>query len=285
MSANSSSTNGTLDPLYHCFDVPVTFFISVAFTATKFLLFVLLFFLVLHVGHRRRRQPSHSDVFTFHMAAVELISVLGCCFFCCVFYSDLPQMKIVGFYALHIVFPGQTLFHTLTCVERYLAVVHPVTYLGLKQSGGVRIRNISCGCVWLLCFGWSGVLALYVPTLPVVPFVSLLVISLLVVSFCSLSVLCVLIRPGPGEVGGDRERVDQSKQRAFCTIMAILGALLLMFAVYLGGSALYAASLLSYTDGCVAMSSALWSNLPSSLVLPLLFLHRVGKVEGCSNAE
>ncbi|XP_034722294.1 uncharacterized protein LOC117941363 [Etheostoma cragini] len=219
------------------------------------------------------------------MAAVELISFLGCCFFCCVFYSDLQGMKLAGFYALHIIFPGQILFHVLTCVERYLAVVHPVTYLGLKQSGGVRIRNVSCGCVWLLCVGWSGVLAVFRPFIPVLPFLSLLIFSLLVVSFCSLSVLCVLIRPGPGKVGGDRERVDQSKQRAFCTIMAILVVLLLMFAVSLGGCALYTASILSYTGTCVALASALWLNLPSSLVLPLLFLHRAGKLGCCSNAE
>ncbi|KAI3376422.1 hypothetical protein L3Q82_016443 [Scortum barcoo] len=147
----SSPTNTTL--LYECFDVHVIIFISGAFAITKFFLQLPLSIFILHLGHQRWRQQrsfkttSHSDFFTLHMAALELISELG------------------------------SAFHILTCVERYLAVVHPVTYLGLKQSGGIRIRNISTGCVWLLCFGWMGVTTLYKPALPIIPFFSFLVLS------------------------------------------------------------------------------------------------------------
>lgn len=52
---------------------------------------------------------------------------------------------------------GEILFHILTCVERCLAVVHPVPYLRLKNKRGVRIQAVSTGCVWLLRFvgiGW-----------------------------------------------------------------------------------------------------------------------------------
>ncbi|KAJ4945170.1 hypothetical protein JOQ06_013706, partial [Pogonophryne albipinna] len=79
---------------------------------------------------------------------------------------------------------GESLFHVLTCLERYLAVVRPIIYLRLRNVQGVRIRNISIG----------------------------------------LSVLCVLIRPGPG----NGERVDQSKQSAFYTVTAITAALWLL---------------------------------------------------------
>ncbi|KAL7375679.1 hypothetical protein ABVT39_021978 [Epinephelus coioides] len=291
MSVNSTLTSNTIHhPFFHCSDVTVNFIISVAFTVTKFLLLHPLSILVLYLGHQRwRRQRSttmsHSDFFTVQMAAMELISQSGWVLFCCGYYADRPVMSIVGMYLCFIIFPGQTFFHILTCVERYLAVVHPVTYLGLRHSAGVRIRNISTGCVWLLCFGWIGVTALYMPEFPIIPFLSFLIFSLFVVSFCSLSVLHVLIRPGPGEVGGDREQVHQSKQRAFHTIMAIMGVLCLMFVGILVCVALDASPLLSSTDGCVVMISAIWFSLPSSLVLPLLFLHRAGKLQCGSNAD
>ncbi|KAK2863367.1 hypothetical protein Q5P01_002900 [Channa striata] len=110
--------------------------------------------------------------------------------------------------------PGQTLFHVLTCVERYMAVVHPITYLGLKKKG-------------------------------------------------------------PGEVSGDRGRVDQSKQRAFLTIVAITVAL--FFKVCWSPDLRYD---LTHTM-CAVGSAAIWLTVPCTLVLPLLFLQRAGKLPGC----
>ncbi|XP_044040228.1 uncharacterized protein LOC122870237 [Siniperca chuatsi] len=282
MSVNSSNSSLYL-LFYHCFDSRTAVFIYTTYLNIKILLGLPLSILIFYLGHRQwRRQSSttrtsHSDVFTYHLAAIELTTVVAFIFFFCGSYTDLPVMKKVGFYVGNMGFPGEMFFHLLTCVERYLAVVHPVTYLGLRQSGGVRIRNISVVCVWLLCFGWTGVLALYDPHFPSIPFSCILVFTLFVVSPCSLSVLCVLIRPGPGKVGGGEERVDQSKQRAFHTVVAITGVLWLWFVGLLVCVALEASLLLSYSDGCVVAVSAIWLNLPSSLVLPLLFLHRAGK--------
>ena len=99
------------------------------------------------------------------------------------------------------------------------------------------------------------------------------------VFFFSLSVLSTLNRPGPGK-RGDRERVDQSKQRAFYTIVAILGALVLRFI----GSLIWAVMFeLELSTRCLIMALTSWINLPSSLVLPLLFLHRAGKLLCCKN--
>ena len=113
-------------------------------------------------------------------------------------------------------------FHTLTCLERYLAVVHPIIYLSLKNERGIRIRNITNGCVWPLSIMEAYVFMLFNTYLNL----SVLIVILIIIVFFSLSVLCVLTRPGPGEQGGDGGRVDQSKQRAFYIIMVILVLLL-----------------------------------------------------------
>lgn len=169
---------------------------------------------------------SHADTFTYHMVIMELFGVFGNILACCGIYAE-PVNVLVGLYFWTFPWYGEMFFHILTCLERYLAVVHPITYLSLKRERGIRIRNIIIGCVWLLCIVGTGLLNINFSFL-------LLIFSLIVVSFCSISVLCTLIRPGPGERGGDRARVDQSKQRAFYTIMAILGMVLLRLLSSLG---------------------------------------------------
>ncbi len=247
-------------------------------------LLLLLSIFILYLGLQQWRQhhsfttTSHSDIFTYHMATMELIWGLGSGFFFCDTSSNLPEMMIVGYCLSSIILYGEIFFHLLTCVERYLAVVHPITYLGLKNARGVRIRNISIGCVWLLCFIWSGGTVLLLTTLRIFLLFCFLVFSLVVISFCSLSVLRVLIRPGPGEVGWDKEWVDQWKQREFLTIMAVMRVLWLWFGGILVSYALDASPQLSPNVGCVVKTSAFWSSLSSSLVSPLSYLLRAGKL-------
>ncbi|KAK2899530.1 hypothetical protein Q8A73_012659 [Channa argus] len=286
MAANSSSSS--LNYFQHCSDVKVGDAISVSFVVAHVLFLVPVSILILYLGHRRWRQQrsfattSHSDIFTYHSAVMELIFAVGHILYFCGEYFGLLGLMKVGFWGTATFYPAHTYFHILTCVERYLAVVHPVLYLRhLRQSGGVRIRNISTGCVWLLYCGWIGVEALHFPLLPYIPIFCLLVSSLVVMSFCSLSVLCVLLRRGPGQTSGNREQVDKTKQRAFQTITAITGVLWLFFLGVLVCNVLDNSHLLSYSDGCVVMLSGSWFSLPSSLVLPLLFLLREGKPLCC----
>ncbi|KAL3050874.1 hypothetical protein OYC64_001196 [Pagothenia borchgrevinki] len=280
MAANSSS-NSTLHPA----DCQTYMFIFTALYVV-YILFIPLFILVLYIGFQRWRKrgsaatTSHTDVFTFHMVILELIGVLGYTIYCYGIYSN-RTFQTVGVIVFSVISPGQTLFHLLTCVERYLAVVHPVIYLRLRQGVGVRIRNISIGCVWCFCFVSTTLDDILIAKI-IIEF-GYLVISMIVVCFCSISVLFVLIRPGPGEGGGKREGVDQSKQRAFYTIMAIMATLLLRFLSNLVSTSLYISSVLGDCGEKVMLWSLFWFNAPTSLVLPLLFLQRAGKLPGCKH--
>ncbi|XP_034533000.1 uncharacterized protein LOC117807720 [Notolabrus celidotus] len=272
----------------HCYSSRPGIFIFTAFTVTS-VVFLPLHMFVLHVGYQRWRQQrsvsaaaaamtSHADVFTFYMVVLEFISSLGCVLYSFGALAEQQAFIPLGIGFLVVTSSGQVLLHLLTCAERYLAVIHPITYRKLKQRGGVKIRNISIGCVCVMC---SGSL---IPTILQMRFLSgvstccFFILALIVASFCSLSVLRVLIRPGPGKVGGGRAQVDQVKRRAFHTITAILGALLLRFASVLISSMVFASE--PTHTRCVLGSTMIWFTLPSSLVLPLLFLHRVGKLPG-----
>lgn len=231
-------SNSSLYPYFFtCFDSTISSLIFITFTFTNLLLFLPLYILVLWMGLRRWRHQrsvtsittSHSDIFTYNMVTLDIVGVLGSVFYCCANYTCSQRMMMVGYYFSSITYPAQTFFHCLTCVERYLAVVHPITYLGLKKAGGVKVRNISIGCAWMLSFGFLGLTALYLPNFPTNMFFVLFAFTVTIISYCSLSVLRVLIRLGLGKVGEGRERIDQSKMRAFHTIIAIIGTLMVRF--------------------------------------------------------
>lgn len=271
-----------------CFHHRSTFLSFTAFCVTNILLLLPVCILVLYVGVRRWQRSSsaaptsHSDVFTYHMVAMEMIGVVGCAFYCCGACVKVPLLMTVGVYLYSVTSSGQIFFHILTCVVRYLAVVRPVTYQGLRTRAGIRIRNVTIGCIWLLFFASFGLTSL-ASNHTTLPYFGLLVVSVGVVSFCSLSVLRALKRPGPGEGGTDRG--DQSKMRAFHTIVAILGALLFRFGGHLLVLAIHASSVLSEQVRCGLLVSGVWFCLSSSLVLPLLFLHRAGKLPCCESGQ
>ncbi|KAL6118276.1 uncharacterized protein ACO6RY_03107 [Pungitius sinensis] len=283
MAVNSSSNDSLHPSFLPCLFTKPSSLIFIASSTAVVLLLVPLFVLVLYLGFQRRQQQrssavtSHSDSFAYHMASIELLGVLGFILSCSGIYRRQVSTYSAGVFLLSLTWFGQTFFHILTCVERYLAVVHPVTYLSLRTERGIRIRNISIGAVWLLGFASQTLEALVNSRMLGV---SLLILSLVVTSFCSLSVLCTLIRPGPGEQGRVREGVDQSKRRAFYTIVAILGVLLMRCA-----ASVFFHSLDEEGDGyaCRLIAVTSWLNVPSSLVLPLLFLHRAGTLARCKN--
>lgn len=298
MSANSSfcsSPNFSLDstlnssinvPSSLCFEFTVSSHIFAALLASYFIFFLPLCILILHLGLQQCQKQcavsvvttSNLDIFTYNIIAMELIGILGGCFFSYGGYTNKLQIKMVGIYIYNIITPGQMLFHSLTSVERYVAVIHPVIYLGLRKAEAVRIRNICIVCIWVASFGWVGLTALYGLYFLSIPLTILLIFSVIITSFCSLSIVCALIRPGPGEGGGNRRRVDQLKKRALQTVMVITGTLLLK----LGGDLLCilveATGALSYNVKCVTLIFGLSSTVPSSYVMPLLFLHRAGKL-------
>ncbi|MEQ2159301.1 hypothetical protein GOODEAATRI_021494 [Goodea atripinnis] len=285
MLSNTSFTWYGLDMVYQCSIFRVSIFISTSTNAVKILLLFPLSSFVLYHGLQKWQQQhsfktaSHSDIFTYHLAAMELIWVFGCCFFLAGIYTDNPVITTVGMSFCYIPFYGELVFNLLTCVERYLAVVHPLTYRGLKYYRGIRIRNITVGCAWLLCFGFTIMFRGLRLKHAVVIVFCFFVLSLLAILFCSISVLRILTRPGPREGGGDR--VDRSRRRAFCTITVISSVVWLWFVGLLISHAMSQSVLVSDSVECLVMAGISWFGLPCSLVSPLLYLHKTGKLSFC----
>uniref|UniRef100_A0AAV2KLS6 G-protein coupled receptors family 1 profile domain-containing protein n=1 Tax=Knipowitschia caucasica TaxID=637954 RepID=A0AAV2KLS6_KNICA len=138
------------------------------------LLLVPLFLSVLYIGYKRwkkhpRSAVSHADVFFFNIVFVDLINVLATGLF---FYvSSVKVLNDIGKGLTCFSNTAELFFHTLTCVERYLAVVHPIVYLRLKKRDGVLIRNISTDSINIagLCSGEVLVHIWFVVSLLLVP--------------------------------------------------------------------------------------------------------------------
>lgn len=283
MSAIFFSVNDSLPNLWiaseiHCYNTSPGSMIYTTNFITRCLLILPVCIYILYVGLQRWWQKhltsisaskSPSDIFTYHLAVMELFSMLGNVIFFSAVIQDHHSVALPGFYLWAVGWYGETFFHILTCVEHYLAVIHPITYLSLRKERGVRMRNIITGVVWLLTTAETSLLSFDLVTF-VVEF-CLLVVFLIAVCFCSVSVLCALIRPGPGEHGSDRGRLHHSKKRAFYTITAILGVLLLRCVWNLYMSFTF---MMKTGRHCVTIALGVWIHFPSSLLLPFLFLYR-----------
>ncbi|XP_051537047.1 chemokine XC receptor 1-like [Myxocyprinus asiaticus] len=184
--------------------------------------------------------------------------------------------KIVGAFLIGLAITGRPLFQCLICVERYLAVVHPVTFLKFKP---LRYRVICSGIVWVTTVGSCLViimaLELFLSKLFVgfilAQFFALLSVQL----FCCLAVLRALKQSGPGERGREKLEENHMKRRASNLILTITVTMVIIYAPCSITTILSFTStqnidiLLSLSEACFTLAG---------LMLPVLFLLRVGKL-------
>ncbi|CAL9694321.1 unnamed protein product [Knipowitschia caucasica] len=228
---------------------------------------------------RNRAKISHTDIFTYNFVTIQLVAFFGSAsqLFSMIMKSELILELVISVYLINTAVLIS--FQILTCLERYMAVVHPVTYyLSLKSQTWTTIRNLTCVFVWGVSIIQSCMMGVIESVIGYFTYCLIgISVSFIIVVFCNVCVLHKLLRPRPGD--GVKDSV--SKQKAFYTIAVITGALLLKF----GGGVLCVTLYLSYFDeynsdsSCVLFVSEIWFTLPSTLVLPILYLHRNGKLQ------
>ncbi len=111
---------------------------------------------------------------------------------------------------------GSPLYRCVICVERYLAVVHPVTFLKYKL---LRYKVICC---WIIIISFCLCCMFTIDSNTTVYLWSFSVQFLLILSiqlFCFLVVLRALMQSAPGERGRKSNEENHMKRRAFHLIL------------------------------------------------------------------
>lgn len=282
---NLSSTNSSSTSVTHCFMTIESVIGFASFFIIHCVVIMPISVVIFSLGLRRwfqqwfESRPStvrHSDAFIYHMAAIEILGDLGCMMILYGVFQNQPSQLLNGYNIYSFGWYGETLFYLLTCMEHYLAVVHPVTYRNLQKERKIRIRNTTIGCVWLFNLGKVILVLLGFYS----SFFDLFTLGFLLISLCfsSLSILSVLTGSVVAEQG-KKSRLKRSKKRAFYTIIVIQAALFikcvtgLTYVMYLNIKLQYDCFLLY----------VYWLNLPCSLALPLFFLQRIGRTTCYSN--
>ncbi|XP_026052453.1 C-C chemokine receptor type 8-like [Carassius auratus] len=173
-------------------------------------------------------------------------------------------------------FTGRPLFQCLMCVERYLAVVHPVTFLKYKP---LRYRVFCCTAAWIINIGSCLVCMYNVASKNHHAHALFLTVELtLVISiqlFCLVAVFRALKHSGPGEGGRKREVDNPIKRRALFLILITTVTMFILFFPFV----IIGLFIIVTADS----SPAVWLTgvtcfILAGFVQPLLYLHRTGKL-------
>ncbi|KAL1023721.1 hypothetical protein UPYG_G00045130 [Umbra pygmaea] len=219
-----------------------------------------------------------SDIFALNLTVSDMLTCVASLMFILNNHINGPEVERgplwnTATFFKSFILAGRPLFQCCICLERYLAVVHPVTFLMYKP---LKYRLGCCAVIWLLLLG-SCIAYLFAYKCSMDYFNLVLILVLCsVMLFCCLAVLRVLKRPKPGDVEGDWEGTNNIKLRAFRIILAIVVSMVIQY--------LPQVLLLTTNDVTKIKSYDFGLSISYSFIVitgfvqPLLYLHRAGKL-------
>ncbi|XP_048021441.1 hydroxycarboxylic acid receptor 2 [Megalobrama amblycephala] len=213
-----------------------------------------------------------SMFFQLNLSVCEIGICVNSLFFIFAFWFS--SLKTLVYFLIGLAITGRPLFQCLMCVERYLAVVHPVTFLKYKP---LRYRVICSATAWIITLG-SCFSSMFLPlnTIEQTWFFSVQFILFISIQlFCLVAVLRALKQSGPGERGRERKEENNMKRRAFHLILITTVNMVIIYAPYTVTGL--------FTIVTKQNIRALWSIcllcfLLLGFVQPLLFLYHAEKL-------
>lgn len=260
------------------------------FTSANLLLCLPIYLLVLKKGIQQwlghvSSSSSNADVFIYHSIALEVIASASMALQLFSVYTCRTGAMLLSYHIMWFTYVGQSMFHCLTCTERYMAVVHPAMYHRQAKEVLIRARKACAAAVWLFSIGFAYHTSTLLPDVPSILFSCILVVMAIIINFCSLSMLYALVRLGLWKVGGDRRQIDLSKLRAFHIVMAVTVALWFRLAGFVGCNISMSLAKASMKEQCILLILSVWLYIPISIILPVMFLQRAGKSRCCKSTQ
>ncbi|XP_017314898.1 proteinase-activated receptor 3-like [Ictalurus punctatus] len=170
--------------------------------------------IVLWLIHRNRSDSSTSDIFIWHLAVLDT-------FFCLIPPLELANMLYLTtsstWYILRFFYgikDSSSLFLACICMDRYMAVCHPIVFSNLKDQ---RHRPVCAVVVWFITLVYAILKCLgTIPNFDKV-FTVMILATFAFMLFCNISILWALSQSGQG-----RDDMHPVKKRAFKMVLIIL---------------------------------------------------------------
>ncbi len=213
-----------------------------------------------------------SEFFNLSLSVCEIGTCLNCVFF--IMSNWFPGISSLAIFFIGLGITGRPLFQCMISVERYLAVVHPVTFLKFKP---IRYKVICSIAVSILTLGSCSVCMvtmssnLYTYTWF---FLTQLLFYISIQLYFCLTVLIALKKSGPGEKGREKEEENHVKRRAFYLILIIT---VNMFVIYLPFVIAALFTLVAQIFIQVLWNAGFIFFALAGFLQPVLYLHRYGK--------
>lgn len=219
----------------------------------------------------KKSDASTSDIFIFNLAVLDA-------YFCLMTPVEMANRLLLGdsriwfaqrfAYGIKDVAP---LFLVCICVDRYMAVVHPVLFAGIRDN---RIRVGVSVLVWGLILAY-GLIKCILGVMSVNEiFSGVILFSFAVMVFCNISVIWVLRRSVAG-----KEEMHPVKKKAFKMVLIILA---IIVTNYLPPVALMPfVSYYSFVAFRCQISISVFSIMDLSCSIePLLYISKMERVDG-----
>ncbi|XP_050948635.1 uracil nucleotide/cysteinyl leukotriene receptor-like [Labeo rohita] len=217
-----------------------------------------------------------SSFFNLNLSVCEIANCLNSLLTVLDYFTCFSSLTILTYFLVGLAITGRPLFQCLMCVERYLAVVHPVIFLKFKP---LRYRVICCAVAWLISFGscLCCIFTLVLHNIYVYAWINSVQFLLLFFFqlFCLVAVLRALKQSEPGDRGREREEENPMKRTAFYLILITTMNMSIIYMPFTISGFIYVLTQHYFDE---SMSAGIICFILGGFVQPIVYLHRAGKL-------
>lgn len=168
---------------------------------------------------------------------------------------------------------GRPLINCFICIERYLAVLYPVSFLKYKP---LRYKLVCSAVIWVTVLVFCVFCMFALPNnlhLFISVYLPLYTLLLFIKLFCFVAILKALRNPSPGEKKKEKEKANIAKQKAMSVILIITVIMLIKFTPLFLVGTLYRTLSAAYFNllWCIVVILA----FVLSYVSPVMYIYKV----------
>ncbi|XP_024155517.1 uracil nucleotide/cysteinyl leukotriene receptor [Oryzias melastigma] len=201
-----------------CQDMPGVLIWYLSLQFTNMLLGIPTNLMVLWLIHKNKEDSSTSDIFISQLAVLDVL-------FCLIPPLELVSLVFfnhsTSWYVLRFFYgikDFSPLFLSCICLDRYMAVIHPVIFTKLRDHD---YRSALAVVVWIIILAYASIKCLgNVPNFDKV-FTAMILIVFTFMVMCNITIMWALKQSGP-----NRDEMHPVKKRAFKMVLIILAIIL-----------------------------------------------------------